>query len=232
MKLFRVFSRKNLSDWGKPIAIKQVIPEWYRLSESTYVNPSDPTLEEHAGLKKCMPFMDTLVTGYTLTIPVDLYVTKDEEGNPRFSWNGPADLGSFVDERFKGLGALMPRPAGHHPNHLVFSGFWGWKTPKGWSSLVVHPLNRYDLPFTISAGIVDSDDFNAPGNIPFFLREDFEGTIPAGTPFAQIIPIKRASWLLVDDTTGLSDIETIQGMLVRKPETLYKKIFWRRKEYR
>jgi hypothetical protein len=96
----------------------------------------------------------------------------------------------------------------------------------------VHPLNRYDLPFTISSAIVDSDDFNAPGNIPFFLKDGFEGIIPAGTPFAQIIPIKRSSWMLVDDTTGMSDTESIQGTLVRQPETLYKKIFWRKKDYR
>lgn len=232
MKLFKVFSRPDLGDWGKPVAIRNLVPEWYRQAESTYIDPSDPSAEEHAGLKKCMPYMDTLVTGFTLTIPVDIYVTIGEDGNPRFSWNGPDQLRGFVDERPKELGSTMPRPAGHYPNHLVFSGFWGWKTPKGWSSLVVHPLNRYDLPFTISAGIVDSDDFNAPGNVPFFLREGFEGTIPAGTPFAQIIPIKRASWLLVDDSSGLSDIEKIQGKLVREPDTLYKRIFWRKKDYR
>jgi hypothetical protein len=88
------------------------------------------------------------------------------------------------------------------------------------------------LPFTISAAIVDSDQFNAPGNIPFFLKEGFEGIIPEGTPFAQIIPIKRASWMMVDDTTGMADIDTIQGALVREPDTLYKKIFWKRKDYR
>lgn len=232
MKLFRVFSRPNLEDWGKPIAIRNAVPEWYRQSESTYIDPSDPSGEEHAGLKKCMPFMDTMVSGYALTIPTDIYVTIGPDGNPKFSWNGPDGLGGFVDERPKELGSKMPRPAGHLPNHLVFSGFWGWKTPKGWSTLVTHPLNRYDLPFTISSAIVDSDGFNAAGNIPFFLREGFEGTIPAGTPFAQIIPFKRASWMLVDDTTGMSDVEKIQGRLVRQPDTLYKRIFWRKKDYR
>lgn len=232
MKLFKVFSRKNLNGWGKPVAIRNLVPEWYRQGESTYTHPDDPSQEEHAGLKKCMPFMDTLVAGYALITPFDIYVTKDENGNPRFSWNGPDLLGGFVDERPITLGATMPRPAGHYNNHLVWAGFWGWKTPKGWSSLVVHPLNRYDLPFTISAGIVDSDTFHAPGNVPFFLKQDFEGVIPAGTPIAQIIPIKRASWMMVDDTSGMADVEAVQGTLVRKPDTLYKKIYWKRKDYR
>jgi len=37
---------------------------------------------------------------------------------------------------------------------------------------------------------------------------------------------------MVDDTTGMADIDTIQGALVREPDTLYKKIFWKRKDYR
>jgi hypothetical protein len=44
------------------------------------------------------------------------------------------------------------------------------------------------------SAIVDSDTFTPPGNYPFYLREDFEGIIPAGTPMFQIIPIKRDDW--------------------------------------
>jgi hypothetical protein len=232
MKIFKIFSRPGLNDFGRPELAKSLVPEWYRKSENTFVLDNDPEKREYAGLKKCVPFLDALVSGYMLTIPVDIYVTKGEDGNPRFSWNGPQQLNNFIDERSQQLGAIMPRPAGHYPNHLVFSGFWGYKTPRGWSSLVVHPLNRFDLPFTISSAIVDSDDFNSPGNVPFFLKEGFEGTIPAGTPFAQIIPIKRSSWMLVDDTTGMADTEKIQATLVRKPDTLYKKIYWRKKDYK
>jgi hypothetical protein len=49
------------------------------------------------------------------------------------------------------------------------------------------------------AGIVDSDKYHGAGNIPFFLKEEFEGLIPKGTPYAQIIPIKRAEWTTVFD---------------------------------
>lgn len=230
MKLIKFFAQKEFLKLGKPIPIKQVVPEWYRQAESMYSTMPDG--EKSAGLKKCMPYMDTLIAGYALTIPVDIYVFEDEQGNPKFSWNGPSSISDFIKERPKQLGETMPRPAGHYDNHLVFSGFWGWKTPKGYSTLVVHPLNRYDLPFTISAGIIDSDGFNAPGNIPFFLQKGFNGTIPAGTPFAQVIPIKRKSWLMVDDSKGMADVESLQGPVIRKKGTLYKNLFWKRKEYK
>jgi hypothetical protein len=178
--------------------------------------------------------MDTMIAGYALTIPVDIYVTKDDQGHPRFTWNGPDKLGGFIAERPKELGETMPRPPGHYPNHLAFSGFWGWKTPRGWSTLVTQPLNRHDLPFTITNGIIDSDKFNAAGNVPFFLKEDFEGVIPAGTPYAQIIPIKRSSWMMVDDTDGLIDKVIVQSSLVRKNDdkTPYKKFAWEKKDFR
>lgn len=227
MRIIKFFSQPKFLKLGPPVPSKRVIPDWYKQAESTF----DANGKEMAGLKKCMPFMDTMVAGYFVTTPVDIHVTIDSDGNPKFSWNGPESLRGFIDERSKDLGGTMPRPAGHLPNHLIFAGYWGWKTPRGWSTLVVHPLNRYDLPFTISAGIVDSDHFNAPGNIPFFLKEGFEGTIPAGTPFAHIIPIKRSSWLMSDNSTAMADVEKIQGSLVRLDGTKYKSIFWRRKEF-
>ena len=41
---------------------------------------------------------------------------------------------------------------------------------------------------------MDSDNFSLGGQIPFFLQKDFTGIIPAGTPIAQLIPIKRDNW--------------------------------------
>jgi hypothetical protein len=96
---------------------------------------------------------------------------------------------------------------------------------------MTHPLNRFDLPFTTTSGIVDSDKFFAPGNVPFFIKEGFSGIIPEGTPFLQLIPIKRATWKMVENNKGLSDMNTIQGNWVRQKGFEYKKIMWDRKKY-
>jgi hypothetical protein len=60
--------------------------------------------------------------------------------------------------------------------------------------LITHPINRYDLPFTSVSGLADYDVYPLPGNVSFHIKEGFEGTIPAGTPIMQIIPIKREDW--------------------------------------
>jgi hypothetical protein len=173
-----------------------------------------------------------MISGYMLVTPVDIFVSKNKDQSLKISWNSPEVFIDFIAERTKSLGEHMPRPAGHHPNHLAFKGFWGLKTPRGWSVLVVHPLNRHDLPFTITSGIMDADKYSTSGNIPFFIKEDFVGMIPAGTPFAQLIPIKRASWLSIKNDSGIQYLQNLQGATVRTPGKSYKKLFWVRKEYK
>jgi hypothetical protein len=231
MKIIRFFSRKEYENAGQPLPAKKVLPEWYRLSEMTLVDPNDEEQKEISGLKKCVPFMDAMISGYVLTTPMDIFVSKNEDGTLKLGWNSPEIFNDFISERTKALGEKMPRPPAHYPNHLAFKGFWGMKTPRGWSLLVVHPLNRHDLPFTITSGIMDSDKYSTSGNIPFFIKEDFIGVIPAGTPFAQLIPIKRAKWKSIKNDQGIVYLDSLQGSTVRMPGKSYKKLFWQKKEY-
>lgn len=224
MKLINFFAHKKYDDLGQPIPIKHALPEWWKRAESVRANGE-------SGLKKCVPFMDAMLSGYTLTLPYDVFVAPLDNGEIKITWSGPRELPDFIVEREGDLGATLPRPAGHAHNHLVFKGVWGMKTPRGWSVLVTHPLNRFDLPFTTTSGIIDSDEFTGAGNIPFFIKEGFSGVIPKGTPIAQIIPIKRASWKMVPNNHGLLRKSEIEGTAVRKPGQSYKKLMWHRKDY-
>jgi hypothetical protein len=234
MKLIRFFAKDNdIANLGnQPVPMKKLVPEWYRKAESYWeISDSHGHTMGGEGLKKCMPYMDTMVSGYAVLTPYDIFVKKKEDGTLDITWNAPDNITEFVQERPMELGSTMPRPAGHHPNHLIWSGVWGFKTPRKYSALLTHPLNRFDLPFTTTSGIIDSDKWHASGNVPFFLKEDFVGTIPAGTPIFQIVPIKRASWKMIQNDTGLQYTDAHHGFLARQKETSYKKIMWERKEF-
>jgi len=60
--------------------------------------------------------------------------------------------------------------------------------------LFIHPVNRTELPFHSLTGLVDTDKHPIIINFPFFIKAGFVGTIPAGTPLIQAIPIKRDGW--------------------------------------
>ena len=238
MRIIKFFAEKDYLNLGKPVPTKKFVPEWYRKAETNYVSNE----ENYPGLKTCMPFLDTLTSGYFLTTPVNIYINEEvpdkklghlfnnTENGLRIRWDGPQSLQNFIMERPKESGSTMPRPAGHYDNHLVFSEFWSIKTPRNWSLLMTHPLNRHDLPFTTASGIIDSDKWFAPGNVPFFIKKGFSGVIPEGTPFVQIIPIKRSEWKMAIDS-GLADSEYKQGVMARLTDTSYKKKMWQRKKF-
>jgi hypothetical protein len=232
MKLFRFFAQDHIAEIGNgPVPMKKLVPEWYRKAESYWEGMENGQFVSGEGLKKCMPYMDTLISGYAILTPYDIFVKEKEDGTLDITWNAPDSIPAFVKERPVELGATMPRPAGHHPNHLVWSGVWGFKLPRGYSALMTHPLNRFDLPFTTTSGIMDSDKWFAPGNMPFFMKKGFTGVIPAGTPIAQLIPIKRKSWKMIQNDTGLQYSEDYHGNLARQADTSYKKAMWVRKEF-
>ena len=227
MKIIRFFSNKAFSGLGQPTTAKKHLPQWYKDSEAT-INVNG---EEDAGLKRCIPFLDSMLSGYMLVTPMDIFITHNEDGTPNINWNAPPEYENFISERPKILGEKMPRPAGHFPNHLAFRGVWGFKLPRGWSVIVTQPFNRHDLPWTLTSGLMDADQFSTSGNLPFFLRQDFIGMVPAGTPIAQLIPVKRASWKAIYNDEGLVYLDELQAATVRSPGKSYKKLFWQRKDY-
>jgi hypothetical protein len=229
MKILRFVPRSPAKEdmLVEPIPAKKNVPDWYKDGEMFFTgadgNPSP-------GLKSCKPFIDVMISGYFILTPFDIYISNDDEGQLKIQWDGPDTWSGFIGERPKALGATIPVPAGHRSNHLVWSTAWGWKTPRGWSSLVTHPFNRSELPFRTSSGIIDSDRYFGNGNIPFHLRADFTGLIPKDTPYAQVIPIKRSSWKSFMDY-GLSGKASVRGRNLRKPNQGYNLIEWVRKEY-
>lgn len=177
--------------------------------------------------KMCVPFMDTFNFGYIQETWCDIHIEKDEEGYPVYSF---ATLPQIVDFR-------LPRSYDHddmfYKEEFVWRIQWSPKVPKGYSVLFTHPLNRDDLPFYTLSGVVDADKYfyEDAGNHPFFVKKDFEGIIPKGTPMFQMIPFKRDNW---KSDLGKFDIEIEKGntFLRSKFWGVYKQNFWTKKTFK
>lgn len=173
-------------------------------------------------IKKCMPVFDVITAGYIIPLPADVYVSQ-KEGAPYYEWSN--------------LGLVQFHPVEQAPLHPKSSGLpypkwinpWAIKTAPGYSALFVQPFHR-DSVFTILPGLVDTDTYSAAVNFPFVLNDiNFEGMIPAGTPLAQVIPIKRDVWKM-----EFSEIDSnrISTRLQSKMFDRYKSLFWHKKEYK
>jgi hypothetical protein len=230
MKLIRFTCSESTYPLNVPVPAKKMIPQWYKDGETFYVEHSGHGQEPSPGLKTCIPFLDILTAGYFLITPFDIFVGKKEDGSLSIEWNAPETWQDFINQRPHASGATIPRPAGHLDGHFVWSNKWGWKTPRGYSTIVTHPFNRSDLPFTTMSGFMDSDKISVNGNVPFFLKEGFSGVIPAGTPYAQIIPVKRKAWKMIDSPENI-DLVKKQNVKINGEKAYYKKRSWVRKDY-
>jgi hypothetical protein len=208
----------------EPIPAKKQIPQWYKESELKFNHENEQNI---SGLKTCMPFLDSMISGYFILLQNNVYVEK-KNNEIKVSWEGNIDL---ISERPKELGKKIPRPENFLNNHMTWFGLWGAKLPKKYSLLMTHPLNREDLPFRTVSAIVDYDKMMAWGNIPFFINKDFEGLIPKGTPICHVIPFKREKWAMSVDSSWTKNAHN-QGTMCRSvTKGYYRDKFWSKKEY-
>ena len=180
-------------------------------------------------VKKCVPFLDALGAGYFIPSPADIAVRQLPD-SPRLTWLSEFDVISYHDlEQIKGIEI----PDGYDKQPFKWMNPWVVKTPKGYSSLFIHPINRTDLPFFSFAGIVDTDEFPLPVNFPFLMKKDFTGVIEAGTPMIQVIPFKRDDWnskvLLEND---ISEYNKNLFDFSSKVKHYYRNKWWKRKNYK
>lgn len=166
-----------------PKSASNFIPDWWKKQELK-VNDSE---FDNLSFKSCVPFLDSLISGYMIYTNQDILVSLEDQ-RPKLTWTTlPEPL------VFRGDSKNLPVPAGHFPDHFAWQIHFGFVMPKGYSALLTHPLNRFDLPFTSVSGIVD-DEMPWAGQFTFWVKNDFQGIIPKGTPIGQIIPFKREDW--------------------------------------
>ena len=225
-----------------PTPIKLNIPDWFK------------KLNHNVGsqtVKGCMPFLDTLTTGYLLKVPQDysfIHNLKKEDGSGDIIWHPNEADDSLLHTKSINLTGNTPNM--HPPHQLGESPYveknkklpflkilnpWIIKTPPGYSCLFVPPLNNTDDRFSIIPGIVDTDSFKNEINFPIVINGDkypyLETTIKKGTPYVQIIPFKRDSWNMEIKSASTDDINKNKifyslGLLHK-----YKNKFWNKKKW-
>jgi len=207
---------------------KNHIPDWYKKIPKWKNNEM---FEIGKGfnitVKHCMPFLDSLTAGYMITLPNDLYV-KNNDGKPLIFWSHSTCQPIERNE----VASLELVSKEHYPTEFAWRSGVATTIPIGYSALFTHPLNRHDLPFTTLSGIVDGGLIMHPeGNIPFFIKKDFEGVIPQGTPIIQIIPFYQQNWnhKKTKNLVKLSEEHHIKSVSLFSG--WYKKTFWTRKKY-
>lgn len=203
--------------WGripKPERAIRFVPDWFkRLNREmgmTYENGL-PAMTA----KACLPMTDAFALGFVIPLPFDVFLNVPEDRIAiQMGWepnlpfqpieqHHPAQIG-FPEHPFENT---MP---------LKFMNPWRIKVPPGTSVLFTQPLSRIDLPFTCFSGLVDCDRFDTLVNFPFaWTGETGQHILPAGTPIAHVIPIRRDA-MLKDEVARASTAEEMAEQAVAR----------------
>lgn len=212
------------------------IPKWWQEADlyikDNFGNPVTTYNDAKAATYKACPAMlDTFTTGYVLRTPCDI---EFYEKRGRKKAKLPVGFEEFVGEREVMDG--FQTPTGYSPRHFHWYANWAPQLPEGYSSLYIPPINHFDLPFITVGGIIDSDKVFNAGLIPFFLKEDFVGVIPAGTPILQIIPFRREDWEMQEIYYPMGEIykkhQESSETFRTKEGGVYKRLFWSKRKYK
>lgn len=173
---------------AEPVPAKQAMPEWFRKLppvDKNHVHSKNNGLT----IKRCMPFLDALTTGWILPLAATVRLEIRDNGQT-------VDAGWEIDR-------VM---VSNHSNYQVagnpreprppckFHNYWNIVTPPGWSCLFVPPLNRPNAIVEVISGIVDTDTYHSLINFPFLATaSDGVYTLEKGSPLVQVIPFKRAT---------------------------------------
>lgn len=212
------------------------VPEWYkRLGKYVTDVKCNRYPSENAGpdatnftAKACKPFFDAFTVGYMITLPTDVSAVDPDIYGGRMIWDSNTNMiESHATAQVGGLSV----PDEYEPGPYKWNFHWSIRVPKGYSLIYTHPFNRVELPFYTTTGIVESDTYGIPVNLPFFLRKDFIGVIQKGTPIAQVIPLKREEWQHA--TCSVDEYDSFESEKIKLyMGSGYKKLYWKPKKYR
>ena len=221
---------ENVSDEYFPKPASEYLPDWYKKTPS-YIGGKkelDLNFSPPSTIKKCIPVFDVLTAGYIIPTYCDLWIRKNDAGEIVYATS------SEINIQYHPIAQAVYHPNMNDHPYPKWINPWGIKTPKGYSALFIPPVHSSNKFFTIAEGLVDTDNYCAPVNFPFVLNDtNFEGLIPAGTPMAQVIPIKREDWKM--EHGNQKDAEKIMSNRAQLDSQFfnrYKTMFWKRKEYK
>jgi len=205
-----------------------MLPEWYKETQSYLNNEKKPSdIHTSTGtIKKCVPVFDSLTVGYIIRLPADLFI-EQKDGLPYYSWP------SFQIIDFHPISQAELHPEQNSFPYPKIINPWIFKTPKGYSTLFIPPIHHNNV-INILPGLVDTDKYSLPVNFPFVLKDvNFTGLIPAGTPIAQAIPIKRDSFKIKEGSSDMAkNCVKERGIMRARFFDFYRNNYWFRKQYK
>ena len=171
---------------AEPVPARSEHPAWFKRLPG--MDEQQLTATNNAlTVKRCLPFLDAMNLGWLLPLAATVRLELSDGGTRVDAGWEHDDTMVSAHGAFQAAGnPWEPRPV------MKFHNPWSIRTPPGWSCLFVPPVNRPGGVVEILGGVVDTDRYVTPVNLPFVaVGDDGVHSLAKGTPLAQVIPFRR-----------------------------------------
>lgn len=221
-----------------PEPLKFNLPDWYKAHPNT-MNGVKETVQSYdflgvtniSTIKKCVPFLDFLTSGYLLKFYSDILIDPHfpVEGNGFFCWrsaNKKEPVGSHPHSQ------LDVPINGRKQDYIKFFNHWVIRTPPGYSCLFMQPLHLGERDFVLFPGIVDTDLYTTPINFPGYINTTEPFKINCGDPMMAVFPFKRETWKMTisKENTNIEN-NTFELKRFQYLNNVYRNFFHSKKRY-
>jgi hypothetical protein len=167
-----------------------------------------------------------MTCGYIIPVPVDVTLTRTatelnvdtvKTDFPLISTHAPQEFPGAPFSNMPVLKFLIP---------------WIVKTPPGFSTLFMQPLNHLEAQLMPLAGVIETDTYYRPVAIPtmVLMAPNTQLVLRAGTPLVQVMPFERKSWRATSGAWDHQRMSDLEAALQANPH-LYKEQHWKKKSF-
>lgn len=204
-------SPEDLGVIAAPMPAREALPDWFRRLapvDKQHLSVNDNALTA----KRCMPFLDALMTGWILPLAATVRIEILDNGQTvNTGWDFDGTMVSNHHPYQIAGHPMQPRPPNKFHNH------WNIRTPKGWSCLFVPPLNQPNGVVEIASGVVDTDEYTSRIHFPFFATApDGLYTLEKGMPLVQVIPFRRDAMALGGEVRAETAEEAAERLRIQR----------------
>lgn len=214
-----------------PLPAGKVVPEWYKnIPVSLPKTPNYIDVDGVPSIKRCMPVLDYLTSGYVLRNSYEINAWPEIKDG----------IHSFQLECNK------KNYVGAHPYHQASAELYGKKnhyfkinqewlirTPPGYSCLIYQPHYMFRENFEMFPAIVDTDKHDDFVGLVGLITTDRPFTISPGEPLVTIFPFRREDWgMEIGHDPKIGSGSSFKYFLHGAWHGFYSKFFHSKKTYR
>ena len=221
-----------------PTPMKKNVPDWYKnvspeIGEKTAAWLQENNSKTNGTIRKCMPVLDFMTSGYALKTQSEILVSVLPAGEGQeLRWYHASSESDTVSHH--PYDQCPVKIQNEQKTYIKFRCGYIVRTPPGYSCMFFQSPYFMHEGIELFPAIVDTDTYDGEIYFPGFVSKNYSNlSIPAGTPLVTAFPFKREVWEAEISKDSLPSAgKKFTALSQTWLSDIYKNFFRQKKEYK